>query len=492
MADNDANSVAAGTAEPSRNVRLVGAMGVPALILTVLAFSAPMSVVEGFLPLAIGFGGPGAVFAMLLTTAVLVLFAIGYVTMARHVAKPGAFYAFVSAGLGKITGLGAAFLAVFGYMCVLGGSFIFLGLNVANLIESAAGIHTSWVFWSMVGWAVVGVLGYFHIELSAKILSVAMVFEVLIVIIFNCFVLGKGGNAGLEVAPFTYTAFSQGNMATTLLFAILVFMGFEATALFRDEVRDPDRTIPKATYGAVLFIGALYTLSTYSLVTAYGSSAWDVAKSKPTEMFAQAAGNFVAPIFTQIAYVSVVVSIFAAVLAIHNVISRYVFSLAVDKVLPKALCRIHTRHNSPYSASVVVSAVVGLAMLPALSSKIPGDVLYGVVTGIGAIAVIFLMGLVSCAVVAWFYAGGRPQGVSRFKAYVAPGLSALALIATTIFACAHLEVMLGGEPGENDWVIVMMIGVFLLGVVVATYYKFFKPINYAALGSSDTAAEPSL
>lgn len=477
--------------ESSQNVRLVGSMGVSALVLTVLAFSAPMSVVEGFLPLAIGFGGPGAVFAVLITTIVLLLFAAGYVTMARHVPKPGAFYAFISAGLGRITGLGAAFLAVFGYMCVLGGSFVFLGLNAENLIESMAGIHTSWVYWTIFGWALVGGLGYFHIELSARILSVAMVFEVLIVLVFNFFVLGKGGAEGLQIAPFTPSAFSQGNMATTLLFAILVFMGFEATALFRDEVKDPNKTIPRATYGAVLFIGVLYTLSTYSLVSAYGAGAWEMAKDKPTEMFAQAAGHFVAPMFTQIAYFSVVVSIFAAVLAIHNVISRYVFSLAVDKVLPKSLAKIHNKHRSPYVASLVVSAVVGLAMIPGLGS-IPGEVLYGVVTGIGAIAVIFLMGLVSCAVVAWFLMRGAPKGVSKFKTFWAPGLSAITLIVTTIFACLHIEVMLGGEPSQNDWVIVMMAGVFLIGVVIATYFRYFKPSNYAALGSKMDVLDTSL
>lgn len=464
--------------------RLIGAMGVPALVLTVLAFSAPMSVVEGFLPLAIGFGGPGAVFSMLLTTMILLLFAVGYVTMAKHVSKPGAFYAFISSGLGKITGLGAAFLAVFGYMCVVGGSFIFLGLNIAKLIESTIGFHTSWVLWSVFGWAVVGVLGYFHIELSAKILSVAMVFEVLIVLVFNLFVLWKGGAEGLDFTPVTYTAFSQGNMATTLLFAILVFMGFEATALFRDEVKDPDKTIPKATYGAVLFIGVLYTLSTYSLVSAYGSGAWEIAKNAPTEMFAQAAGRFVAPVFTQIAYMSVVVSIFAAVLAIHNVITRYVFSLAVDQVLFKKLSKIHPKHHSPYSASIAVSAVVGLAMIPAVMSEVSSEVLYGVVTGIGAIAIIFLMGLVSCAVVAWFVVRGTPVGVSRFKTFWAPAISAIMLISTTVFACVHLEVMVGGEPSENNWVIVLMVLVFLAGAAVATYLRYFKPTTYATLGSS--------
>jgi amino acid transporter len=86
--------------------------------------------------------------------------------------------------------------------------------------------------------------------------------------IFNVFVLAKGGAEGLSWTPLTPSAFAHGDMPVTLLFCILVFMGFEATALFRDEVRDPDKTIPRATYFAVIFVGILYALSSYTMIAA--------------------------------------------------------------------------------------------------------------------------------------------------------------------------------------------------------------------------------
>ena len=178
------------------SARLTGRMGVASLALSVLAFSAPMAVVSGFIPFTILFDGVGATFGFVLTTVLLILFAIGYVTMAKHVPKPGDFYAFISSGLGKVVGLGCAFLAVISYVVVLAGTYAFLGISVSSLITSLHGPDTSWWIWTVIAWVVVSTLGYFHIELSAKVLSFSLVAEVLVVMIFNVFVLAKGGAEG--------------------------------------------------------------------------------------------------------------------------------------------------------------------------------------------------------------------------------------------------------------------------------------------------------
>jgi amino acid transporter len=307
--------------------RLTGQMGVGALALSVLAFSAPMAVVSGFIPFTILFGGRGATFAFILTTVLMILFAVGYVTMAKHVPKPGDFYAFISSGLGKVVGLGCAFLAVISYVVVLAGTYAFLGISVAQLITSFHGPDTPWWIWAGASWALVSTLGYFHIELSARVLSFSLVAEVIVVMIFNVFVLAKGGAEGLSLTPLMPSAFAHGDIAVTLLFAILVFLGFEATALFRDEVRDPDTTIPRATYFAVVFVGILYALSSYTMISAYGHLAVEAATKSPATMFPTAIGKFVAPAFTQISFGFVVLSLIAALISIHNVLARYVFNL---------------------------------------------------------------------------------------------------------------------------------------------------------------------
>ncbi|WP_321822644.1 MULTISPECIES: APC family permease [unclassified Burkholderia] len=471
------------------SARLTGQMGVGALALSVLAFSAPMAVVSGFIPFTILFGGQGATFAFILTTVLMILFAVGYVTMAKHVPKPGDFYAFISSGLGKEIGLGCAFLAVISYVVVLAGTYAFFGISVTALITSFHGPETPWWIWTALAWVIVSTLGYFHIELSAKVLSFSLVAEVAVVMIFNVAVLAKGGSEGLSLTPIMPSAFAHGDMSVTLLFAILVFLGFEATALFRDEVRDPDKTIPRATYFAVVFVGILYALSSYTMISAYGHQAVDAATKSPSTMFPEAIGKFVAPAFTQISYGFVILSLIAALISIHNVLARYVFNLSVDKAVPTYFAAVHDRHCSPYRASTAIAAVVAVGMLPFILQKTDANTLYGRLTGLGSIGVILLMALVSLSVIAWFARTGVPAGENVFKVFIAPAVAVTSLGAVSIFALFHFDLVVGGNPGQNTALELVLAGALIAGIVLAMYFRSAKPHVYDSLGRAQRMLE---
>jgi amino acid transporter len=77
---------------------------------------------------------------------------------------------------------------------------------------------------------------------------------------------GQGGTASLDATPFTWASFTTGSVAIALLFNFASFIGFEATTIYSEEAKDPKRTVPRATYLAVLTIGAFYTVTTYLMV----------------------------------------------------------------------------------------------------------------------------------------------------------------------------------------------------------------------------------
>ena len=58
---------------------------------------------------------------------ILAIFAAGYVAMARHVTSAGAFYAFVSQGIGRVIGVAAALVALLAYSCLQIGLYGALG-----------------------------------------------------------------------------------------------------------------------------------------------------------------------------------------------------------------------------------------------------------------------------------------------------------------------------------------------------------------------------
>lgn len=473
----------------SEKVRLSGRMGTVSLMLTVLAFAAPMAVVAGYLPFTIVADGPGASLALCLTTGILLLFAVGYVTMTRHVPKPGDFYAFISSGLGNVLGLGAAFLAVVSYLALLVGGYVFFGICVNSVIVGFGGTPAYWWVWSLLCWVSVSTLGYFHIELSAKILSLCMLAEIAIVMIFNIAVFHAKGMQGLTIAPFTPTAFLQGDIAVTLLYAVMLFLGFEATALFRDELIEPDTTIPRATYGAVIFVGILYTLSCYAMVLAFGPNVWDAAKSNPATMFSNAIGSYVGPVMQQISQFFVVMSVFASLISIHNVLSRYILNLAIDRALPKYFSSVHEHHRSPHAASSLIAVIAWLLIALLAFFKVDSMQLYGMAAGIGGLGVVTLMAMVSFSVVVWFASNGVPRNESILKAFIAPGISAVVMTLTAIFGMLHLELVVGGKPGEYSWVVYLFFVAFLVGALQAFYFRSAKPQVYQNLGRAERVLE---
>lgn len=484
MAEADRGMFAADQRQGSASsVRLGGRLRTGTLMMAVLALSAPICVAAGFIPLVIAANGPAAPLAFIATGVVMLLFAVGYVTMAGRVRKPGAFYTFIAAGLAKPTGLGAAYLAFLSYGLVSTGSFVFFGLQAQILVHSFGGPALPWVIYAALCWAGTALVGHFNIALSAKVLEVAMILEVVIVMIFNIAVFVKNGPAGLPLEPLSPLQFIHGDIASALVFGILIFIGFEATALYRDETVNPDRTIPRATYGAVVFIGILYFLTCYALMVAYGPAAVSLSKTDPASMFSKAIGVWVAPMFTQIVLGMVLISQFAALLSFHNVLSRYAHSLSVDHALPNWFAAVHPEHKSPYRASGLIAVLIISGILGLSLTSIPGQVLYAQMSGLGAFGIMVLMALVSIAVLNFFLTQRR-ESDSVWKTILAPAAASLVLCSLIIFSLGQFEILVGGAPGESLWMPMILGLSVLLGSAVALYYRTAKPDVYARLGRS--------
>ena len=475
--------------------RLSGDLGTVSLVLSVLAFSAPIVTVSGYIAFAIGFVGPSAPLAWFVATAVLLIFAVGYTTMTRHIHRPGAFYAYISMGLGRIFGVGGAYLASVSYILLTVGIYTFSGVTIASAVERFGGPSVPWWLCTAVGWVIITVLGHFQIELSAKVLGTVMVLEVILVAIFNAFTLAKGGLHGLSIQPLNPAAFIGPGVGLALLFAFSNFIGFEATALYRDEVRTPSKTIPRATYLAVILIGVFYAISAYSLVIAYGTD--DVegrAGSDPTTMFSDAMAQYVSSSLTTATLVLVSTSALASVLSTHNVVARYLQNLGADRALPSVLATVHPTHKSPYRASLACSVIVGgLLILAAVTVSDPTLVI-GAGSGIGTAGILIMMALVSVAVYRYFARTGRPAGETGWRVTIAPILASVCLTIVVVFAIVRFDLLVGGEPGQNLWMLLVLLAFLAAGAGVAYYMKQNQPDLYQRLGRAegdDVASDPT-
>ncbi|WP_416393528.1 MULTISPECIES: APC family permease [unclassified Curtobacterium] len=484
IAETPIGSSVAPTMSQSATVegRLSGQLGTTSLVLSVMAFSAPIVTVAGYIAFAIGFVGEAAPIAWIIATVALLIFSVGYTAMTRHIPRPGAFYAYISLGLGKVLGVGGAYLATVSYMVITVGIYAFAGTTVSSFLADFSGLGVPWWFSTTLVWVIVTVLAHFHIELSAKILGVVMVLEVLIVAVFNVVTLARGGAEGLSAAPFNPAAFINGGTGLALLFAFSNFIGFEATALYRDEVMNPNRTVPRATYISVALIGGFYALSAYTLIIAFGPSAVAKATSAPGTMFTEALTRYVGATVAQATLLLVMTSALASVLSVHNVTARYLHNLSADHALPGWLSAVHPKHRSPYRASLIAALAVAAMLLPFVVGGADPSFIMGAGSGIGTAGVLILMALVSLAIPVWFKRRGLPAGERRWRVYAAPIVAFVLISAVVVFAIVRFDLLVGGAPGQNLWMLLVLLAVLVAGCCVALHFRRNRPDWYARLG----------
>jgi amino acid transporter len=448
---------------------LGGTLGPAAIVFMVVAAAAPLTVIAGTVPLGIAVGnGPAYPASYVVCTVILLLFAVGFSAMARHVPGAGAFYTYITRGLGRHTGLGSAFLALLSYTAVQGAVYGYMGAALADFVTSHGGPEIPWHVYAIAVLAVVATLGYRHIDLSGKILAILLVCEVGIVLVIDAAVIVRGGgDGGLSTAALDPGEFFSGAPGIALIFAIAGYIGFEATAVFRDEARDPARTIPRATYTALIIIGVFYAVSSWAMVSAWGDDAVvAVATENPEGMIGETATRYVGAIAGDLVQILLISSLFAALLAFHNVLARYIFSLANSSALPARCGQAHAKHSSPYIASIVqtVSALV-LVLASAIAGLDPVTEVFAWFAGVSSVGIVALMTITSVAVLVFFL---RNRVDTRtWNTLAAPLLGLIGLAALLVMTVVNLPLLVGGSSTLAALIGVLLVGVFLGGIAVA-------------------------
>ncbi|MCG5119362.1 amino acid transporter [Streptomyces sp. CZ24] len=193
-------------------------------------------------------------------------------------------------------------------------------------------------------------------------------------------------------------------MAAVLACAFAAFTGFESTAIYRREARDPHRTIPRATFIAVAFLGLFYAFIVWTVIQAYGSDkVVQAATDDAGGLFFAAITTYVGAWAADLMHVLIVSSVVASLLAFHNAINRYTLSLTEEGLLPPVLGRIHPRHRSPYLAGAAQTAVGAVVVAGfALAGADPYTQLLLWVNTPGMIGLMALQLLVAAAVLCYF------------------------------------------------------------------------------------------
>lgn len=446
-----------------------GSLGVPAIVFFVVATAAPLAAVLGAGPVVFIFSGVGAPAMYVIAAVVLLLFGVGFAAMSRYATSAGGFAAFASKGLGRYAGYVMAGVAVLAYAGMLIGLFGQFAVFTADLFANLLGWDIPWQVIAFAGVILIGTFGYLDIQLSASVLGVLMILEVLILVIFDAVIIATGGADGLNFDAFAPQNVFTPGLGVGLLFAFACFVGFEATVIYGEEAKRPKVTIPRATYASILVIGVIYTITMWALGLAYGSANVQAAATEnPVDFVFAANTQFVGEWSTLIMRILVVTSLIAVLLAFHNTLSRYLFSLGRARFLSARLGRTHRRFHSPSVASLVLTILTAVVLLAfVVAGADPFTTIYLWLVGLGTVGVLVLQAAGAAAVVGYF-ARNRASRTNPWTNFIAPALGGIGLVAAIVLAVVNFPLLTGVTEGPATllpWLLVVAaIGGLIIGI----------------------------
>lgn len=312
--------------------------------------------------------------------AVGLLFLIAPISyFASRLSSTAGFYTWVAHGLGPDAGFLTGWL-VFGAYAIFeaASQAAFGGLMDVNL-STFFGVTIpggyGWVIYAVASVLLVGVLGYFGVQASVRIMAVFSSLEILGLLIFNVFVTAHGGKSGQDFihtftpagadASLIHGIVPGGIIGMGIALTLVVFsnIGFESASGYGEESQRPHRFIPLAMFCVLLVTAVLYIWTAYSQTIGVGvSNAGSVLGN-----VAQAPGPFYALAQTHVGYwfevavgILLTTSTWASCLAFHNVAARYLFGMAREDQIPffsGALGKTQPRTKSPWVASLVQTGI---------------------------------------------------------------------------------------------------------------------------------------
>ncbi|WP_433334279.1 APC family permease [Spirillospora sp. CA-294931] len=437
---------------------LGGTLGTPKIVFLVVAAAAPLVAMVGTVPLSMGSGnGAGVPGAYLVATVTLICFSVGYAAMARTITGGGGFYAYVAQGLGRPAAAACAVCALLAY----NGLVAALAGGIGYFLTDQGGAPGPWWAYSAGGVAIMAALGRRAVDLSAKVLAVLLICEIGLLLVFDLAVLADKGADAFTMASFEPSEVFSGAPGVAFMFAFGSFAGYEAASIYAEESRDPARTVPRATYAAVLLIGTFYLFTSWMTVGALGAEqAGPRARAEEGDLVLNLTGRLLGDGTKAALGLLVITSLFASLLSAHNASSRYLFSLGRDRLVPERLARVHPQHRSPYAASLAQAGfTLAVIAVFALTGADPYRNLVTITSGLSTLGVVLLQMLTAIACVTYFRRRRDPR---IFRTLVAPLVGCAGLIAATVLVLANFDTL-----AHSDSPVVLALPYVAIALVVA-------------------------
>ena len=329
-----------------------------------IGFIGPVFAAAFFIPTIVGasLNGKGAGIAspVSIIIAMIGMCAVAWIIsrFARRIHAAGSLYDYVTEAFGERIGFVAGWVYYGGVIALTLAIGLAFGGFLHDTLFFNHGVELEWFWYSIAFWVVAAAMMIRGVAISTRVQLVLGVGSFLIILAFSIWVIIKvSGDGGLSGAPFNPSSSDQGwnGIFFGVLYAVIMFIGFESSANLAEETKSPRKHLPLAIFGSCIAVGIFYIIVTYAQAVGFGLSVQDWLAAFPPLYALAADPRFGSTHFGELVQWIVVIDIAAVGLGTAVGSSRGVFALARDGRLPKVLASVHPKYKTPWIASTALA-----------------------------------------------------------------------------------------------------------------------------------------
>ena len=402
---------------------------------------------------AIGKTGPSIVISFALAGVTCIFSALSYAELSSSIPVSGSAYTYAYATLGELAAWIIGWDLIIEYGISVAGIAIGWGQYFSEFLDSTFGIslpdsiaqppgeggviNIPAVFVVAV---IVGLLVY-GVRESTRTNTVMVGIKLLVLLIFVVFGLTAFHHDNLT--PFTTNGTSGIVDAAAVIF--FAYIGFDAISTASEEVKEPQRNLPIAIIGSLLIVTVLYIVVAIVAVGTLPAPKLAAADAPLATALGEGAGYSWG---ASIVSIGAVIAITSVVLTITYGLTRIVYSMSRDGLLPAFFSRLSERKTPAASTLLFGGLIALLAAFVPLSSIIElvniGTLFAFIIVNIGVIVL-------------------RRTQPEMERGFRVPGVPVVPIIGALL--CVYLMTKLPGETWARFgiWMIVGLVIYFLYG-----------------------------
>ncbi|HEX2031803.1 MAG TPA: APC family permease [Actinomycetota bacterium] len=281
---------------------------------------------------------------------------------ARRYAGAGATYEYLSKAVSKRLGIYSSSLLLFEAPFATTAGYVALGLLWQGFLATHVGLDPGWWPGALASGVLIFFLQYLGVRLAVRTQLLLTALSAVPLLVLVGAVIASGGATGNTLGVFdARNAPDGGSLFRGVIFALLMFAGYESAATLGEETRLPHRSIPKAIFLTIGLVGTFYLLVVYAATIGLGPEAVRVGWGENPLALSLLADRYVGKPMGAVIELAVILDLIAVMTAFGNGLSRRYFALARDRLLPRLFARV-SRYETPVGAlaAILTYAVIGL------------------------------------------------------------------------------------------------------------------------------------